>query len=179
MKHVFSVFSVACVAAFTLFLSTTGSSCKKGDKGDKGDTGTANVQFSNWLDVTFTPAKNSNGDTVAWTATLNAAAITKTILDSGTVKVYVNAGTAASPAIFPLPITDLYALSGVENLNLYFTVGKINLYATDDASTFTSSGAKSWQYRYVIIPGSKNIGGRVNVNYNDYDDVIRKYGIPK
>jgi hypothetical protein len=182
MKHVFSVFSVACVVAFTLFLSTTNSACKKGDKGDKGDTGTANVQFSNWFDVTFAPAKNTNGDTVAWTATVNAPAITKTVLDSGTVKLYVNAGTATNPAIFPVPFTDIYALSGVQNLNVYYTVGKINMYASEDASTFTSSGNKSWQYRYVVIPGSKNIGGRASTNSAanvDYDEITGRYGIPK
>jgi hypothetical protein len=169
MKHVFSVFSVACVAAFTLFLSTTGSSCKK-EKGDKGDTGTANVRFSAWQDVTFAVVKNNAGDTVAWTATMNAPAITKTILDSGVVKVYVNVGTATNEAVFALPFTDYYALTGVQNLNAYFQVGKIQMYATEDASTYQSSSGKSFQYRYVIIPGSVSTG-RSAVNYNDWKAV--------
>ncbi|THU39914.1 hypothetical protein FAM09_08445 [Niastella caeni] len=178
MKHVFSVLSVTCIAFFTIFLSTTNTGCKKGDDGAKGDTGTANVMYSSWLDVNFDPAVNTAGDTVAWTAEITAPKITKTILDSGTVKVYLNAGTAASPAIFPLPIADFYyALTGVENLNLYFTVGTINLYATQDASTFTSSGAKSWQYRYVIIPGGVHTG-RSAVNWNNYEAVKDFYNIP-
>ena len=177
MKHVFSVLSVTCVAFFTIFLSTTNVSCKKGTDGAKGDTGTANVQFSSWFDVTYAPAKNTAGDTVAWTATVTAPKITKTILDSGVVKVYLNAGNATAPAVFALPITDYYALAGVENINLYFTIGKINLYATDDASSFTSSGAKSWQYRYVIIPGSVHTG-RSAVNWNDYNAVKQYYNIP-
>lgn len=174
MKHVFSIFSITCVAFFTILLSTTNSGCKKGDDGAKGDTGTANVMYSAWIDVTFTPAINTAGDTVAFTATIPAAGITKAIIDSGVVKVYLNAGTAASPAVFPLPITDYYALT-VDNLNLYFTVGNINMYATGDASTGpNSSGVKSWQYRYIIIPGGVKTG---RVDWNNYETVKSFYNI--
>jgi hypothetical protein len=176
MKQVFSVLSVACVAFFTLFLSTTNTGCKKGDDGAKGDTGTANVMFSPWTDVIFTPAKNSAGDTVAWVAEMNAPKLTKNILDSGTVKVYLNAGTSADPFIVSLPFTDLYAYVGVQNLNVYFTVGKINMYATDDAGTITSSGQKAYQFRYVIIPGSVSTG-RSAVNWDNYEAVKALYHI--
>jgi hypothetical protein len=172
MKQIFSVLSVTCVAFFTLFLSTTNVSCKKGDDGAKGDTGTANVMFSGWQDVVFSPATNTAGDTVAFTATITASKITKAILDSGTVKVYVNVGTPASPLVFALPITDYYALAGIENINVYFSLGKINMYATGDAGSFTDSGNKYYQYRYVIIPGGVRIpNGRSAVNWNDYNAV--------
>src|SRR4051812_8686716 len=104
MKQVFSVLSISCVALLTIFLSTTSTGCKKGDDGAKGHTGTANVKYSPWTDVTFSPAKNTAGDTVAWTATMNAPQITKNILDSGVVKVYVNVNTAADPYVVPLPV---------------------------------------------------------------------------
>src|SRR5687767_1319043 len=103
MKHVFSVLSVTCIAFFTIFLSSTNTGCKKGDDGAKGDTGTANVMFSKWETVIFDPAVNTTtGDTVAWTGTLPAPKLTKGIIDSGIVKVYVNVNTAADPAVFPL-----------------------------------------------------------------------------
>lgn len=178
MKHVFPVFSMACVAFFTILLSTTNTGCKKGDDGAKGDTGTANVMYSSWIDVGFTPVVDGS-DTIAWTAQMDAPKITKTILDSGTVKVYVNVGTSASPAVFPLPLADFaYGLAGgVQNINLYFTVGKINLYGTQDGGTEGSGTTKSWQYRYVIIPGGVHIG-RSAVNWNNYDAVKSYYGIP-
>lgn len=176
MKHVFSFLSVACVALLTIFFSTSSTGCKKGDDGAKGDTGTANVMFSAWTDVTFSPAKNSAGDTVAWVTEINAPKITKNILDSGTVKVYMNAGTAADQVVVPCPFTDYYALTGIDNLNVYFTVGVINLYATQDAGTYISSGAKYSQYRYVIIPGGKSTG-RSAVNWSDYNAVKAIYHI--
>ena len=176
MKHVFSVFSVTCVVAFTLFMSTMNSACKK-EKGDKGDTGTANVMYSPWLDVTFKVVKNTNGDTVAWVGDIPAPKLTRTVLDSGLVKVFWNVGTAAKPFVFPLPFNDVYGLSGVQNLNLYFSVDTINLYSTEDASTYMANGAKANQFRYVIIPGGISTG-RSAVNYNNYDAVKQYFKIP-
>jgi hypothetical protein len=176
MKHVFSVLSVTCIAFFTIFLSTTNTGCKKGDDGAKGDTGTANVMFSPWLTVDYAPTLNSAGDTVIWFATIPAPKITKAIIDSGTVKVYVNIGSSADPYVFPLPLTDYYGLTGVQNINLYFTVGNIELYATEDGGTETSGGNKVWQYRYVIIPGGVPTG-RSAVNWNDYEAVKKLYNI--
>lgn len=178
MKQVFSVLSIASVALLTIFLSATSTGCKKGDDGAKGDTGTANVMFSKWQDVTFTPAKNSAGDTVAWTATMNAPKLTQSILDSGVVKVYLNAGTEADPAVFALPFTDYYALTGIENLNVYFSVGMINMYATGDAGTgLSSNGQKAFQFRYVLIPGGVSTGRSATVDLNNYQAVKSFYNI--
>ena len=177
MKHVFSVLSVTCIAFFTIFLSTTNTGCKKGDDGAKGDTGTANVMFSPWLDVDYDPTLNNAGDTVIWFGTIPAPKLTKAILDSGVVKVYINIGSSADPLIFPLPITDLYALTNISQLGMYFTVGNIELYCDIDAGTVTSGGVKQGQYRYVIIPGGVPTG-RSAVNWNDYKAVQKLYNIP-
>lgn len=170
------------------------ASCKKGDagatgatgdvgatgptgpQGPKGDTGTANVTYSDWLDVIYQPAVNSKGDTTAWTATIPAPKLSDSILNLGAVKVYLNAGTRGAPAVFPLPITDLFALTGVLNLNCYFTLQTINLYATDDASTYTSQGEKTFQYRYVLIPGGVH-GVLKQTDWNDYNQVKSTLGI--
>jgi hypothetical protein len=176
MKHVFSVLSVTCVAFFTIFLSTTNTGCKKGDDGAKGDTGTANVMYSPWLDVDYSPTLNNAGDTVIWFGTLAAPKLTKKVLDSGVVKVYINIGSAADPLIFPLPITDLYALTNISQLGMYFTIGNIELYCDIDAGTVTSGGVKQGQYRYVIIPGGVRTG-RSAVNWNDYEAVKKLYNI--
>lgn len=137
--------------------------------------------YSDWLDVTYDAATDTNGnvvDTVAWFAEVPASGLTADMLNSGSVKVYVNVGTATQPAVFPLPITDLYALTGVLNINLYFTLQTINLYATDDASTFaTTGGAKAWQYRYILIPGGIQTGRRAAVNWNDYNAVKAYLGL--
>lgn len=150
----------------------------KGDKGDKGDAGTANVFYSGWVDVAFDPAvSSSTGDTVAWEATITAAKIDNAMLTSGFIKVYVNAGTPTQPVVFPLPVTDLFSLTGLLNLNMYFTPGKIELYATDNASTYTNtSGVKQWQYRYVVAPGGA--GARSAINWNNYQQVKEYLNLP-
>lgn len=183
MKHcTWRNFAALIVSAALLF-----TACKKGDmgpqgedgpagpagpagsKGDKGDAGTANVIYSGWLDVAYTPVVSA-GDTVAWEATIPATKLDNAILTSGVIKVYVNAGTPTQPAVFPLPVTDLFALTGLLNLNLYFTLGKIELYSTDNASTYTNTaGVKQWQYRYILAPGGT--AARSAINWNNYDQV--------
>lgn len=148
-----------------------GSTGPTGPQGPKGDTGTANVIYSDWLDVIYQPATDpATGDTIAWTASIPATKLSDSILNLGAVKVYLNAGTRAAPAVFPLPITDLFALTGVLNVNCYFTLQVINIYATDDASTFTSQGEKTFQYRYVLIPGGVH-GVLKQTDWNDYNQV--------
>jgi hypothetical protein len=178
MKQVFSVLSVTCVAFFTLFLSTTNVSCKKGDDGAKGDTGTANVMYSPWTDVTYDAVTNQAGDTVYYyEATMPAPKLTKKIIDSGTVKVYLNYGSPSDPLVLPLPITDLYAMTGITQLGLYYTIGNINLYCDVNASSVTAGGVKRLQYRYVLIPGGVSTNGRSAVNWNDYNAVKQLYNI--
>ncbi|HUP12404.1 MAG TPA: hypothetical protein VM187_09340 [Niastella sp.] len=168
MKQVFSVLSVTCVAFFTLFLSTTNVSCKKGDTGPKGDTGVANAIYSPWINVSFeNGAIVRPGDTVA-VATIDAPKITKEVLDKGTVKVYINLGTAAEPNIAPLPF---FEPTGYYWVNADFSVGKINLTSTWYADF-------SAPYRYVIITGTVPSGRAATVDYNDYNAVKEYYKIP-
>jgi hypothetical protein len=180
LKH-FAVFVLSIALLFTACKKgdagpqgeegPAGPAGSKGDKGDKGEAGSANVIYSGWLDVAYTPAVSSTtGDTLAWEAEIAAPKIDNAILTSGIIKVYVNAGTPTQPAVFPLPVTDLFALTGLLNLNLYFTAGKINLYATDNASTYTNtSGVKQWQYRYVLAPGGA--AARSAIDWNNYEQV--------
>ncbi len=155
-----------------------GANGASGPQGPKGDTGVANVIYSQWLDVAYTPVKDSTtGDTLAWIATIPAPSLSDSILNTGIVKVFLNAGTPTVKAVFPLPITDLFALTGLLNVNCYFTLNTINLYATDNASSFTSQGEKAFQYRYVLIPGGVAGGIRKNVDWNDYNQVKATLGL--
>src|SRR5829696_3128642 len=57
-----------------------------GPQGPKGDTGTANVIYSNWLDVKFDADTVHNGnvvDTVGFSADINAPKLTNAILSGG------------------------------------------------------------------------------------------------
>lgn len=145
-----------------------------GATGVAGPAGTANVVYSNWLDVTYKPAA---ADSSVWSAELTATRLVDSILQKGEVRVYLNAGTAASPFIVPLPIYEPFVIGII--INPYFQVGKINLVATDDAGTFvsTTNNQKAWQYRYIIIPGGTATGRQASINWNDYNEVKTYLGL--
>src|SRR3954447_10162549 len=77
-----------------------------GPQGPKGDTGTANVIYSEWLDVTYAPDTLHNGtaiDTLGFFADITATKLDSLILANGEIKVYLNLGSAANANVVPLP----------------------------------------------------------------------------
>jgi hypothetical protein len=149
-----------------------------GPAGPAGQTGTANVIYSDWLDVTFDTVWNQTRDTVlAYTATIPAPKLDSAILTTGEVKVYMNVNSANDPVVYPLPIFDLYELAGVLNVNLYFYIGGIDLYATHDPSTFTDNNIKYYQFRYILIPGGTHAKTMKPINWNNYKEVQAYLGL--
>jgi hypothetical protein len=151
----------------------TGPEGPTGPQGPQGPQGSANVFYSDWLDVTFVPQLNGT-DTAAWLAEIAAPRLVDSILSKGEVHVYLNAGTAAEPAVVPLPLDALYFQA---ILTPVFQAGKISLISSADLSSFTdTNNDKNLQYRYVIIPGgvaaAQGITGRnAKINWNNYDEV--------
>jgi len=150
-----------------------------GAPGPKGDTGTANVIYSNWLDVTYAADTVQNGtviDTVGYYANVPAAKLDSPILAHGEIKVYLNLGTSSNPAVVPLPYFDVYTTISISPA---FQIGNINLYSDLDASTVTQDGAKYLQYRYILIPGSVSSGDLVvrPPNWNNYKEVQAYLGL--
>lgn len=141
-----------------------------GAKGDKGEPGTANVIYSDWLDVTFNEG----------VARIEAQELTADILNGGDIKVYWNAGTAAIPLVVPVPCVFPIAFIVEEPeedqpdvyIDPYFQVGAINLGSNYDLTT-TPEGA--FRFRYILIPGgiaARKAGPAVD--WNDYNQV-KKY----
>lgn len=180
----------------TLLLCSTVlfSSCKKGDTGDQGDPGaagaqgpagpqgpqgepgSANVIYSPWTDVTYDADTIKTGaviDTVGWFATIDAPTLTAEILEKGEMKVYINLGTAADPAVAPLPYFDVYTSISISPT---FLLNSIFLYSDVNASTATIGADKYLQYRYVFIPGSM-AGKMKQTDWNDYNQVKKVLGL--
>jgi hypothetical protein len=151
-------------------------SCKKGDDGAQGPPGTANVIYSDWVNATFTPVKDNNGDTLFFQSVIDAPKLVDSIVNKGSVKVYANmnfySATPATPFVTLLPLTDLTLFFGL-NITPYFSPQKITLIANDDVSTFTDNNIKYFQYRYVIIPGGAP-ARMPTINLNNYEEV-KKY----
>lgn len=147
-----------------------GEQGQQGPQGPKGDVGATNVIYSAWLDVTYT----SNG-----VATITAPKLTKDILNSGMVKVYVNLDTSDDPFIVAVPCTipiSLLKETPAEAdpdayIDMYLETGKISLVSNYDLS----SAGGAFQVRYVLIPGSTNARKMSpDVDWNDYKSV-QKY----
>ncbi len=147
-----------------------------GQQGQRGAPGTANVIYSDWLDVAFEAITDENtGDTLVFIAEIPAPKLVDSILSKGEVKVYLNASTAANPVIFPLPFNDLYGFTSIQNMNLLFEQGNIFIYATGDGSTgLNQNNEKVYQYRYVLIPGGALAVKPNDLKLDNYKDV-QKY----
>ena len=157
---------------------TPGAPGATGSQGPKGDTGTANVIYSEWLDVAFTADTVKTGniiDTLGFFAEIPAPKLNNDILSQGEMKVYVNAGTSAEPNVFPLPYFDVYTFLSI---NVSFSLELISLYADADFSTFTQNEQKFLQYRYILIPGGVTAAPVTNtIDWNDYKQVKRFLGL--
>lgn len=180
------------IAALLLVVAIGFSSCSKegpegpqgaqgpagptGANGAQGPAGTANVIYSDWLDVTFSADTVHNGakiDTIGFYTAIEAPKLTSDILATGDMKVYVNLDAADDPYIAPLPYFSIYDGVTIESK---FYSGTIELYSNINAGTIqTQNGKKYQQYRYILIPGGTSARkSSVTVDWNDYN-AVKKY----
>jgi len=150
-----------------------GAAGPAGPKGDQGDPGTANVIYSEWLDVGFdadTVMTGATIDTIGYYGGMDAPKLDQTILTTGEMKVYVNLGTAADPNVVPMPYYDVY--SNI-NITVNFVPQAILLYSNANVGTLVdnSSGDKYQQYRYILIPGGTTARMAKKVDWNNYKEV--------
>jgi hypothetical protein len=148
-----------------------GSAGPAGPAGVPGAPGTANVIYSEWLDVpysidTIIRLSNNTLDT-SYFSVINAPKLTLDILTKGEIKVYFNLRTAASPVIVPIPY-----FNGFSSIQPYFFPQSIELDATDNFGTRGTGTSKIFQYRYILIPGS--VTGRSIIDWSKYSEV-QKY----
>ncbi|HVZ97150.1 MAG TPA: hypothetical protein VG847_09770 [Chitinophagaceae bacterium] len=184
--------------AFILFIA----GCSKGPKGDTGATGpqgpqgttgatgpagTANVIYSPWLNVAF---QQSGVDTNVL-GTIPAPELSDSILNSGFVKVYYNAGSDAPGGQFvlSLPIDEPFLFTDTAQnpitliANPYFTLDTIYVLANYDLSSYQQSGYNYSQFRYIIIPGGvaglpAKIGeANKPLDWNNYNAVKQYFGL--
>lgn len=156
----------------------------KGDKGDKGETGnqgnegTANVIYSDWLDVVYEAdtvhLAGNVVDTVGYYGMIDAPKLTKAMLTSGELKIYINLSTAADPLITSMPYT------GGNGVYIQYVAyeNTIEFYSNIDAGTLqTNGGEKIQQYRYILIPGSTAARRTDAVDWNNYTAVKTYLGL--
>lgn len=152
----------------------TGPAGAAGPAGPTGATGTANVIYSDWLDVAYDPItgdfdEDGKLDTAAFETAIAVDKLDNDILTTGEVKVYINLGTAAAPDITPLPYFDVFA---GYSINPSFSANQIYMLATNSFQTYIGTdNAKHQQYRYVLIPGGTAARTGKSVDWNNYSEV--------
>ncbi|HKO80922.1 MAG TPA: hypothetical protein VJU78_11030, partial [Chitinophagaceae bacterium] len=115
-----------------------------------------------------------------WFAEIPAPKLVDSILDKGTIKVYLNMGSDStnSQIVVPLPILDILLTGAI--INPYFTTQLITLVSTDDVSSVEDNGNHYFQYRYVLIPGGSAARPGPNgktVDWNNYKEVQQYLGL--
>ena len=155
----------------------TGASGAAGTAGAAGATGTANVIYSDWLNVTFEPI---DIDTTFWFAEIVAPKLVDSILRKGDIKVYWNAGddSVGHQAVIPLPNYEPFFIGAI--INPYFQEQLITLASTLDASSFVINGNNNSQFRYILIPGGtagRSATGGKTVDWNNYKEVQQYLGL--
>jgi hypothetical protein len=150
-----------------------GANGAAGPKGDQGDPGTANVIYSDWLDVGYDADTVMNGatiDTIGFYAGIDAPKLDQNMLTTGEMKVYVNLSTADDPNVVPMPYYDVY--SNI-NITVNFLPQAIALYSNANVGTLVDNetGAKYQQYRYILIPGGTTARMAKKIDWNNYKEV--------
>lgn len=157
---------------------TAGEKGDKGDKGDPGAPGTNGIIYSDWLDVKYEAdtihTAGGGIDTIGYYALIDAPKLTAQLLATADVKVYINLNDASDPVIAPLPYVEQ---SGIV-IRFVASAGELTIDANVDPSTYTASGKKYLQHRYMIVPGgtvARQAG--TDVNWNDYSAVKAYLGL--
>ncbi|MEO6455503.1 MAG: hypothetical protein ABIN97_15595 [Ginsengibacter sp.] len=158
-----------------------GTNGAAGVPGAPGATGTANVIYSNWLNVGYGPI---DADTTFWVAAIDAPRLVDSILSKGEIKVYMNWGSRTNPDVVPLPIFDPLYFTTPLVINPDFFLNEIDLSSNYNIGTGLNTTADTVrQYRYILIPGGTKGGRGVNgtlnstINWNNYKEVQKYLGL--
>ncbi|MEO6550315.1 MAG: hypothetical protein ABIN94_20085 [Ferruginibacter sp.] len=150
-----------------------GANGPAGVPGATGPAGTANVIYSDWLNVTFTGT-----DSTGWFGQIPAPKLVDSILNKGEIKVYLNIGSDSlnSQVVLPLPISNILVDNDV--INPFFQLQLIRIVSYLDESSFKVRNYNYWQYRYILIPGGTKSGRGVRpVDWNNYKEVKAYLGL--
>jgi len=150
-----------------------GATGAPGPEGEKGDPGTANVIYSEWLDLEFNGVNETNYRTMR----INEPMITSEFLEKGGVSLFfLRAAEGDVALVVPIP----YQQGAVNLFSVTQTVSGVNslglVATTQDGSDFSEDLFAGVQVRYILIPGGTlTTGGRMSYSY---ESLRQLYNIP-
>jgi hypothetical protein len=148
----------------------TGATGPQGPAGPAG-TGSLSVVYSDWFTPAFVDWQKLTEKNYLYSVI--ETKITQEIIDKGVVLAYTRQ-VASGPA-YLLPLM-LETSSGLTNYNVSAALGKVNITFVE-LLDIQGKPATGLQFRYVIIPGG--ILTRANLDYTNFNEVAKAFGIPK
>ncbi len=160
-------------AGLALTLGLTFSSCKKGDTGPAGPQGPAGTNGTNGVaniqtgTVTTNNASWSFDNTDnSYNATLTFGAITQSVVEKGTVQVFIGDGTGQEWAALPFSYS-------IVQYNYSFKSGQVIISVTlSNGNAPNNPGGQ--QFKVVVIPPAMV---KPNVNVKNYNELKAAYNL--
>lgn len=153
-----------------------GEQGSEGPQGPQGEPGTANVIYSDWMNINW---NFSDGTTFKQMYIEEPRAVEEDFLTNGTLLMYLKIEAPEGIITAPLPFTNgtdylTYLAADVPGEDVEGIV--VRLEATDGA-TPVQSNWNDYQFRYVMIPGG--VPAKMKEDFlKDYEAVKEYYGIP-
>jgi hypothetical protein len=145
----------------------------QGPEGEKGDPGTANVIYSEWLDLEW----NGINDPDYKTMRIQEPMITSEFVEKGGVSLFfIRAVNEDITIVIPIPYQfgNVNLFSATQIISGVTTLGLIAL--SQDGSPISEDQFAGLKVRYVLIPGGTlTTGGRVSYSYESLQNL---YNIP-
>jgi hypothetical protein len=149
-----------------------------GPQGPQGPPGTANVMYSDWLDIAWTGESN----TLKLMGIMEPRITPDFLVEGGIVLLYMRRevpvqGGGTGYAIMPVPYLAGNWFFGFLVTHLQ-AGGGINFHVTS-VNGVTAIPDDVWQglqIRYILVPGGVNLSGQT-LELADYDHVVRQLGI--
>lgn len=149
----------------------------EGPQGPQGETGTANVIYSDWMNIAWNLV---DGPTRKHMYVEESRVVEEEFMATGTLLMYLKLETPEDIVIAALPFTN-------RTDNLFYVIGKaasgeglegiIMVLVATDSSTPVQSDWNDYQVRYVMIPGG--VPAKMKDDFlKDYEAVKEYYGIP-
>lgn len=145
----------------------------QGPGGEKGDPGTANVIYSEWMDIEWNGTNESNYKTM----NIPEPVVTTEFLEKGGMSLFflrVVSGDVTLVVPIPYEQAGVYLTSVAQIKAGESAVGLMAM--THDGSPFSEDMFEGVEIRYVLIPGGTlTAGGRASRSYESLQDL---YNIP-
>ena len=162
----------------------------QGPKGDQGEPGTANVIYTDWINIGIgglqgsiprSPRSYLGRNYTAYE--FEIAELTQEIIDQGTVLVYMKLGPQnENGLITQLPFT-LGNTGGTTDSAIYITYtltnGLVRVLSQYLDTNIAFNLVETTDFRFVLIPGGTAAANSIDSDDVEYERIVKRFSIPE